>query len=315
MAAKQLLESSILTEADRERVTAIKVDRAERLLQCGASLLFTADMPERYQAAPNAPPALYCSGDPSCLEGPVVAIVGTRGASTYGKAVAQKFAEALGRAGVTIISGGALGIDAAAHEGALQVGAKTVAVLLSGIDKVYPSQHFGLFERIKQSGCLLSQFPVGAGAARPHRPLMRNYTVASLSVAVVVVEAPERSGALSTAGAANDLGRQVFVVPANIDNLKFKGSHSLIRDGATLVDHPDQVLDALQLAPSQDERAEIEFSEPQRKIIAALTSDPIACEFIVERTGMQTSEVLSELTMLELEGHVIKDSGGYALRP
>jgi len=314
-AAKLLLESPVLSEADRQRAASVRANLAEEMLRNGASLLFPSDMPDRYRNAPNAPPALYCSGDPSCLESPVLAIVGTRSATTYGKAVAQKFAEAIARADVTVISGGALGIDAAAHKGALDAGGKTVAVLLTGIEKVYPRVHFGLFERIKQSGCLLSQFAVGAPAARDYRPLMRNYTVAALSTAVLVVEAPERSGALSTASAANDLGRQVFVVPANIDNINFRGSHALIRDGATLVEHPDQVLEALQVSPQPQDREQIELSEPQRKILSALTSDPLACEFIVERTGLQTSEVLSELTMLELDGHIVKGSGGYALRP
>jgi len=314
-AAKRLLNSSILTDADRQRAGAARVDRAEKLLASGARLLFPPDLPERYRFAPNIPPALYSVGDPSCLEGTVLAIVGTRGATTYGKAVAQKFAEAVSRAGITVISGGALGIDAAAHEGALQAGGQTVAVLLAGIDKAYPQQHFGLFERIKQQGCLLSQFAVGASGTRTHRPLMRNYTVAALANAVLVVEAPERSGALSTAHAANELGRQVFVVPANISSLTFKGSHGLIRDGATLVDHPDQVLEALQVAPQPEESKPSELSEQQRLIVEALSSEPLACEFIVERTGLATSDVLSELTMLEIEGHVIKDPRGYALRP
>lgn len=310
-----MLESAFLTEPERERAATANVGLAAKLFEHGVCLLRKADLPERYRQSANVAPALYCWGNPGCLESPLVAIVGTRAATTYGKAAAQKFAEALARAGATIVSGGALGIDAAAHKGALAVGGKTAAVLLSGIERVYPRVHSGLFEQIKSSGCLLSQFAIGTFSSREYRPLMRNHTVAALCAAVVVVEAPERSGALSTAGAANELGRHVFVVPANIDNLNFRGSHALIRDGATLVDHPDQVSEALGLMPVPEAVVDSPVSEIQRKILSVLSGDPLASEFIVQRTGLDTSEVLSELTILEIEGKVLKDRGGYALRP
>lgn len=314
-APNRLLESPILTKAERERAQSAHVELAQELVDSGVGILPASKLPARYQEAPNAPPALYCKGDPTCLEAPILGIVGTRAATTYGKAVAQKFAEAIAKAGVTIVSGGALGIDAAAHRGALAVGGKTAAVLLTSIERVYPRVHYGLFDQIGQSGCLLSQFAAGTVSNKEYRPIMRNYTVAALSSAVLVVEAPERSGALSTASAANELGRQVFVAPANIDNINFRGSHGLIRDGATLVDHPDQILEAMGISVESREHTATAFSPQQRKIIEALSTTPLACEFIVERTGLETWEVLSELTMLELDGHVIKDAAGYARRP
>ncbi|HZH99018.1 MAG TPA: DNA-processing protein DprA, partial [Fimbriimonadaceae bacterium] len=298
-----------------QRAEAANLQGLDKLMSEGVRIVELSDLPEHVAMAQQAPPALFAWGDIDCLRRPLVAIVGTRAATTYGKAVAQKFAEALAVAGVTIVSGGALGIDAAAHKGAIAAGGETVAVLLTGIERVYPRVHYGLFEEIKKNGCLLSQFAVGTSTSREYRPLIRNQTVAALSSAVIVVEAPERSGALSTAHAAVELGRQVFVVPANIDNVNFRGSHALIRDGATLVDHPHQVLEALDIVPVDRPSQSPEVTESQARILAVLTVQPLASEFIVERTGLDTAEVMSELTMLEVEGKVIRDAGGYAVRP
>jgi DNA processing protein len=242
-----------------------------------------------------------------------VAIVGTRGASAYGRACAMKFAEALARAGVTVVSGGALGIDAAAHKGALEAGGRTVAVLAAGIDNVYPSVHAGLFRQIRAQGALVSQFAVGVKPG-DYRFLVRNSLVAALSQAVLVVEAPLRSGAMRTAHAAAEYGRDVFVVPANIDLLSFSGSFSLIRDGAALVSHPDEVLEALGISPApvEPQPAAVGLAA---KILAVLSTATKSTERIVQDVGGDAPEILSELTMLELEGRVIRDAGGYALRP
>ncbi len=303
----------MLTAAEKERASKTDFAGALRLEAQGIHLLLPEQLPETYVQSRTLSPALYAWGDSSCLNDPLIAIVGTRGASTYGKAAAQKFAESFARAGATVVSGGALGIDAAAHKGALAAGGKTVAVLLTSIERVYPRQHAGLFQQIKANGCLLSQFAVGVVSNREYRPLMRNQTVAGLSKAVVVVEAPERSGALSTASAANELGRQVFVVPSNIDNVNFRGSHALIRDGATLVDHPDQVLDAIGITPrSQAAALPVELSEIQQRIVGVLSAEPLSTEHIVNKTGLEPSVILSELTMLELEGVIHRDRGGYA---
>jgi DNA processing protein len=183
------------------------------------------------------------------------------------------------------------------------------------VDKLYPALHRGLFSEIRKNGCLFSQFAIGS---RPnaYRFLTRNGLIAAMSLAAVVVEAPLRSGAMSTAHHANELGRQVFVVPANIDNLNFSGSHSLIRDGAVLVDHPDQVLEALGLSAAPAKQPELALpSAVGERILGVLTVEPLAAEFIVERTGLDTAEVMSELTMLEIDGRVMRDAGGYALRP
>lgn len=303
------------SKAEGDRVRGADMEALQRALGLGVEIRTDAEFPERLARARNVPPAVFSWGDWSCLSGPTVGIVGTREATTYGRATAQKFAEHLARAGVTIVSGGAIGIDAAAHKGALEGGGKTAAVLGNGIDKVYPALHRGLFEHIRANGCLVSQFAAGM-APNGYKFLMRNGLVAALSQAVLVVEAPARSGALVTANAANELGRQVFVVPANIDNENYRGSHALIRSGATLVDHPCQILEDLGIESATEVQPTLpELTTIQQQIVSTLSVNPLAAELIAERTGLPPSEVMSELTMLELDGHVFRDAGGYALRP
>ncbi len=311
---ESLEKSELLNDSERKRVRSTSDAALERALANGANIVEAHEIPGAYQEAEGLHPALFVNGDVSCLDRPCVAIVGTRSASTYGKAVAEKFGEAFARAGVTVVSGGALGIDAAAHKGALNAGGKTVAVLAGGVDTIYPAVHAGLFNTIRQNGCLISQFAVGT---RPDsfRFLLRNGVIAALSHAVLVVEAPIRSGALRTAHDAAELGREVFVVPANVDNLNFAGSFGLIRDGATLVVNPDQILESMGIQPIESPTPAPESSDLGTLILSVLTVEPIAVEFIVERTGKSPSDILSELTMLELEGRVIRDAGGYAKRP
>lgn len=316
-AEHRLLHHPAMSAADRMRYASIDVAEFRLMFDQGMRVLTESEYPAPLKESGLVPPALFCQGDTTILDGVTVAIVGTRNASTYGKAVAQKFGERLAEAGITIVSGGALGIDTAAHKGALRASGRTAAVLITGLDKSYPRENAGLFRQIaEQGGCLISQFAVGTKSAWESRPLMRNHTVAALSQALVVIEAPAKSGSLYTAMAANELGRPVFVVPANVDNLNFRGSHQLIRDGATLVDHPNQVLYALGMEPpAREEAAAAPANETQRKILSTLSMQPLAPERIVEQTGLPTADVLAELTMLELEGRVIRDTGGFALRP
>ncbi len=303
-----------LTDSERKRLSTAKLDPVTKAVVAGVRVLERQQFPVRLAQWSAAPPALFVWGDPSCLEAPTVAVVGTRAASVYGKAAAQKFAEALAEAGITVVSGGALGIDAAAHEAVLAAGGKTAAVLAGGVDRAYPAVHRGLFRRIREGGCLLSPFALGTLPRRGYF-LSRNSLVAALSDAVLVVEAPEKSGSLSTANAAADLGRQVFVVPANVSALTFRGSHDLIRSGATLVDHPDQVLLDMGIKPKEKKAQAKAHSEEQALILSVLSVDPTTTERIAGQAGLEPSAVLAELTMLELEGLVIRAAGGYALRP
>ncbi len=311
-----LLSSKVLTENERRLAKAADLRALESALGKGVRILTGENLPPALCEVPNQPPALFAWGNTEVFEKPSIAIVGTRSATTYGKAVAQKFAERLAASGVTIVSGGALGVDAAAHKGALAAGGSTVAVLATGVDRVYPRRNAELFFSIRESGCLVSQWACGSDAWNKFRFLARNHVIAALSRATLIVEAPEESGALTTARVSAEYGRPVFVVPANIDNVNFRGSHSLIRDGATLVDHPDQILEALGIeGVIEQPRDKSDLSGVQSRILEALSVDPILPEKIVASTGLPPAEVLSELTILEMEGHVIQDSGGYAIRP
>ncbi len=305
-ACARLMSHEALAEGERRRIRS-----ASQEISPDARLLLEEEFSEPLRES-GGPPAIFVAGDSTALDAPCVAIVGTRGASAYGKACAQKFAEGLARAGATVVSGGALGIDAAAHSGALAAGGRTAAVLAGGVDNVYPAVHSGLFSRIRSSGCLVSQFACGAKPGE-HKFLLRNDLIAALCSAVLVVEAPPKSGALRTAATAADLGREVFVVPATIDNRAYWGSFNLLRDGATLAYHPDQILDSLGIEP-------IAILTPPPEgdgelILASLTVEPTDPEKIVERTGLDASTVLSELTLLEIDGRVHRHAGGYALRP
>lgn len=304
-----------LTETERAQIADAELPVAFPCMKEGASAIGPDKFPAPLAQTVLQPPGLFVWGDLDCLARPTFGIVGTRDASVYGRATAQKFAEELAKAGVTIVSGGAAGIDGAAHKGALDAGGKTAAVFATGIEAAYPAIHRGLFEKIKKNGCLISQFALGS---RPHRPnfLIRNGLVAALSRAVLIVEAPYQSGAINTAHHANELGRQVFVVPATIDNENFRGSHELIRNGATLVDHPHQILDDLGLPrPSSRANAAAQMTLIQQRILDEMSVNPLAAEFIAERSGIDPAEVMSELTMLELEGRILRDAGGYALKP
>lgn len=310
---ERLKKHSLLTDAERRRVEAVSWRAFEDALAHDAVFLEESDYPEALQEAGNQSPVLSVRGDVGALHAPCIALVGTRSASTYGKACAYKFSEALARAGVTVLSGGAVGIDAAAHRGALDAGGRTAAVLAGGNDHVYPSVHAGLFREITARGCLVSQYALGT-KPNDYKFPARNQLIAALSVAVLVIEAPHKSGALITAHVANDLGRPVFVVPGNIDLENFAGSNSLIRDGATLVSYPAQILDELGIelaAPVAEAEPETEAGQ---KILRVLSTQATTVEKIGELTGLPAAEILGELTMLELDGRIFRDAGGYALK-
>jgi DNA processing protein len=314
-AVPRLLRHPSLTEKEMMRLASFSSEKVSQAVAQGVQPITSSDYPETLNSWEFAPIGIFGWGDWKTVFAPTISIVGTRGASTYGKAVAMKFAEAFARAGVTVVSGGALGIDASAHKGAMQAKGKTVAVLAGGVDRPYPALHRGLFQQIRESGgCVVSQFACGT-PPNDYKFLIRNHLIAALSLAVLVVEAPERSGSLHTAFRANEMGRQVFVVPSNIENQNFRGSHALIRDGATLVDHPGQVLESIGVTSKPAEFPAQVLQGTAAKIVATLSTTPLAMEFILERTGLPMSEVVSELTMLELEGRIFRDGGGYAVKP
>jgi DNA processing protein len=252
-------------------------------------------------------------------DGPRAAIVGSRQPSPYGEAVAEQLAADLARAGVVVISGLALGIDAAAHRGALNGGGVTVAVMGTGVDIVYPAAHSKLAEDILAAGgALVSQFPDGMTPRRYNFPA-RNWTMATLSDVVVVVEAAERSGALITAEAALDLHKEVMAVPGSVFSPLSVGTHGLIRDGAGLVQNARDVLAALGATqevlddPLSPPRSLGLALSPGRDGILSHLSDVLALTAaeIARKLQLPVAEVLGRLTALELDGAVRRHHDGY----
>ena len=248
-----------------------------------------------------------------------MAIVGSRRPSPYGEAVAEQLSLELARAGVIVISGLALGVDAAAHRGALNGGGVTVAVMGTGVDVVYPAAHALLAESILAAGgALVSQFPDGT-APRRHNFPARNYTMAALSDVVVVVEAAEGSGALITAEAALDLHKEVLAVPGSVFSPLSVGSHSLLRDGAGLVQNARDVMASLHrggevLDDPLAAPTELGFKlRPERDGILSHLSDVLALNAaeVARKLQLPLSEVLGRLTALELDGAVRRHQGGY----
>lgn len=269
------------------------------------------EYPANLRLMSSAPVALMVHGNLSVSDENAVAIVGTRKPSTYGRAVARKLAMELAKQGITIISGAAHGIDTEAHKGALQVGGRTIAVLGSAIDRPYPPSNIELLHQISSSGAVVSQFALGTKPDYWRFPA-RNATIAGLAKAVILVEVPEKSGALVTASIAAEEGRHVFVTPGPIDSLSHRGSFRLINDGATLLYTPDQIFEALGIRPTTAAKSvSSKLTDTQKKIFDALTSTPELPDNLSEKLGEPAGIVLAELTQLELEGLVQKSAGGY----
>jgi len=256
---------------------------------------------------------LWCCGTLSGLALPCVAIVGTRAATPYGRGLADWFAAGLGAAGCCIISGLALGIDGAAHQGALSAGAPTVGVLGGGHQRFFPPRNRGLADRIVAGGgAVLSPYPPDQ-AAKPGQFLQRNGIVAALADAVVVIEAPVRSGALNTAGWA--AGRiPVLAVPGDVDRKHSQGCLALIRDGATLARAPEDVLEALGMAaPLSPPTRDAARDECSAALLAALDGGACAFDELVAASGIAPQNALATLTLLELDGVVeLRGSSAYA---
>ena len=268
---------------------------------------------------------LWVAGELDALRAPCVAVVGTRAPSDAGRRRARRLAEELGRAGVCVVSGLALGIDGAAHEGALAAGAPTIGVLGGGHDHFFPPRHRELAARIVAGGgAVVSPF-APAVEPRPWQFLARNGIIAGLADAVLVVEAAARSGALNTAGHAADRGIPVLAIPGDVDRLKAAGCNGLIRDGATLVRDAEDVLAALPLplAPPPRRRAgavkgaddALRAGDPPevRRIVAALAERACDAAGLADALGLAPWTLLPLLTELELAGRIAPGSDGYAL--
>ncbi|HKY83582.1 MAG TPA: DNA-processing protein DprA [Anaerolineales bacterium] len=240
-----------------------------------------------------------------------VALVGTRRPTAYGQAVARDVATALAVHGVTVISGLARGVDSIAHRAALDAGGRTLAVLGSGLDEIYPPEHRSLAQEIAGQGALLTEYPLGVRPEAGNFPV-RNRIVAGLARAVVVVEAGEASGALITADFAADQGRDVFAVPGSIYSRASRGTNRLLLTGATPLTSPEDVLEALRVPtalPLEEENLVWTGGELEMLLAGLLSDDPIHADDLVARTRRTPSEVMAALAMLELQGRAVQVGG------
>lgn len=286
-----------------------------------AVTLADADYPEALRVAPDAPPALFVRGDlAGALSGPSVALVGSRRATASGLEAARRLARALAERGVCVASGLALGVDAAAHEGALLGGGPTVGVLGCGVDVVYPRSNGRLYRRVEEAGAIVSEYGPGE-APLPWRFPARNRIIAGLAAHTVVVEAAEKSGSLITARHASDAGREVWAVPGPALAPECRGSNRLLADGAGVLWDVDEFVEAVAPAPAAPAQPALE-SEPvpeglpegERVALAAVGFEPTAVDAVAERSGRPVGELLPALTMLEIKGYLRREAGGLFAR-
>jgi len=306
--------------------------------------------PRLLKEVAGAPPLLFAKGDTDVLAFPQIAIVGSRNPTRMGKDCAFNFAQHFAKQGFVTTSGLAMGIDGAAHQGALVAEGYTVAVLAHGLDQIYPRSNQGLADNIESNGVLVSEYPIGVGPRAEYFP-RRNRIVSGMSLGVLVVEAAKKSGSLITAGEAVQQGREVFAIPGSIHNPLAKGCHELIRQGAKLVENGEHVveellpllqtyqLDSTQLEPSVlslEKGAEADVSAGSAKapgtvsvlsarkrpygeksteaqILSVLEHEACSVDFVVSETGLGVAEVNSGLIMLELEGAIVSSKGRYLL--
>jgi DNA processing protein len=286
-------------------------DEARALVAAGATLVTWSDgaYPARLRAVVPPPLALAVRGSLAGADEVAVAVVGTRHPSAYGRRVAEEIAGGLAAAGVTVVSGLAAGIDGAAHRAALEAGGRTVAVLGTGIDRVYPAWHAELADAIVRQGALLSEFPCGAPPRALHFP-RRNRLISGLALATVVVEARERSGSLVTARCALEQGRDVLAVPGPVGVATHRGPHRLIRDGARLVTSAADVLEEVapaltaRLARAREAAAEARLTAAERRILGALGTDGDHVDEVIRRARVPAGPALETLLALELRGLV-----------
>jgi DNA processing protein len=274
-------------------------------------VLGDAAFPPLLLESPDPPLLLYAIGRVEALALPSIAIVGSRNPSAQGRDNALAFAQSLAGAGLCVVSGLALGIDGAAHEGALAAGAPTIAVMGTGADRIYPARHRDLAHRIVDGGGLLvTEFEIGAQALAEHFP-QRNRIIAGLARGTLVVEAALPSGSLSTARAAVDAGREVFAIPGSIHSPQSRGCHALIKQGAKLVESAADVLDELNwktAAPSASAPSgETAAADP---LLDALGHDPVTLDALAARTGESAAVLGARLLELELDGRVARLPGG-----
>ena len=275
------------------------------------------DYPPLLREIADPPLALHVIGDRALLATAQLALVGSRNPTPAGIENARAFARSLACAGLAITSGLALGIDGAAHRGALEAGGKTLAVCGTGLDRVYPARHRELAHAIAAQGALISEFPLGTPPQAWHFPV-RNRLISGLSLGVLVIEAALQSGSLITARLANEQGREVFALPGSIHSPLARGCHALIRQGAKLVETAQDVIEELGAlaqfvrvpAPPSIEKLHADVPPDAAQLLACLGHDPATLDALVERSGLTADAVSSMLVTLELDGLVATMPGG-----
>jgi DNA processing protein len=295
-------------EADLEWIAASHV----RLI-----LASDTDYPASLRQLGRSPAVLFVHGQPAVLQLPQLAMVGSRSPTPGGLRAARDFAVHFARAGLTVTSGLAAGIDAASHEGALLAHGSTIAVLGTGLDQIYPAQHCALAARMCERGALVSQFPPRT-PPRPANFPQRNRLISGLALGTLVVEASEHSGSLITARAAWEQGRPVFAVPGSIHNRLATGCHALLRAGAQLASEPSQVLCGLKIPhtkeslaiPSQGPRRRKALDKQYEMLLDAVSFEPVTVDVLAARSGLPSAAIISMLLILELEGRVAPHPGG-----
>jgi len=279
------------------------------------------DYPALLREIPDPPPILFIRGDRSLLGSLQIAIVGTRKPSPVASRTTHAFAKHFARFGLTVTSGLALGVDKAAHQGALAGDGYTIAVAATGLDRVYPAGHRDLAADIVNKGAMVSEFPIGTQPKPGYFP-RRNRIISGLSLGVLVMEAAVKSGSLVTARHAMEQGREVFAIPGSIHNPLAKGCHHLIRQGAKLIETADDVLEdlaSLSVFAASEELADIENNESvleadYQRLLEKMAFDPISIDELITETSFTAEEISSMLLVLELQGLVSSAPGGLFYR-
>lgn len=274
--------------------------------------------PAQLAEIPDPPPHLYIKGDLDIISRPQLGMVGSRNPTVTGRETARNFARAISRDGLVITSGLAAGIDYECHKGALDVSRATIAVAGTGLDIVYPSRHTEIAQEITENGAMVSEFPLGCQPAARNFP-KRNRIISGLSVGVLVVEATQKSGSLITARMANEQGRDVFAIPGSIHSPQSKGCHSLIKQGAKLVECTDDIFSELSLfeavSPSQAElfpspNSDTPNNQAHHVLLEFIGFESTSIDTIIERSGIDASKVSTFVTLLELDGRISAAPGG-----
>jgi len=308
------IRANIIAGINKENLRAAAEKELERAVGSGIQIITRAQeaYPELLRNIDDPPILLYVKGNAALLQSACIGVVGARAASVYGQRIAEDLSKRLCQRGLTVVSGLALGIDTAAHKGALQASGATLAVLGCGLDVIYPSQNRNLYEEIACCGALVSEYRLGA-LPEAFRFPARNRIISGLSLGVVVVEAARRSGSLITAGYALEQGREVFAIPGRIDSSKSEGTHRLLQEGAKLVHTVDDIVEEISFPAAAQHASSlacqpgcdnVALTEEESGLFALLDVYPQTIDEITRQSGMTVQKVSELLLMLELKGLV-----------